>query len=441
MRFEPLYCLVLSTALAGAARAAPGAADPLPRTSAQSVGMSAERLRHMNEFFKIETERHEAAGYVVMVARDGKLVDASAIGYRNLERHLPMTLDTRFRIASMSKPITTVAVLMLYEQGYFQLDDPVSRFLPEFADSRVFAGVDAAGKMLTESAKRPITIRELLTQTSGLGYLPGFDTKTPLANVYGAMHPDPHATLAQTVRRIASLPLYFQPGHGWRYSYADDVLGRLVEVVSGMPFGRFLQERIFQPLKMDSTGFSLTAGDAPLLATMYKPDTEGDLEVSHSPWLNDPTDTQVWPSGGGGLISTAGDYLRFAQMLANGGSLDGRQILSPVTVSLMTHNQVPPDAMLDYWGPDSLGLGYGLGVGVEIDAAHAPQADMDGDYAWGGIFDTHWIVSPRTGVVAVLLTQVDPTGAPMPRRTEANFQNLLFGAVDAMHPPGSAGRR
>ncbi|NNM61169.1 MAG: beta-lactamase family protein [Steroidobacteraceae bacterium] len=441
MRLERVCCILLLTALAGTAFAAPHPAAPLPRATPGSVGMSASRLRYMNQFFKIQSDRHQAAGYVLMVARDGKLVDESAVGYRDIGRHVPMTLNTRFRIASMTKPITTVAVLMLYEEGYFQLDDPVSKFLPEFAHPRVFVGFDSAGKPITKPALQPITIRDLLTQTSGLGYIAGFDTSSPLAKIWGALQLDPHASLAVNVRRIASMPLYFQPGQGWRYSYADDVLGRLVEVVSGMPFGQFLRQKIFEPLKMDSTGFAVSPAAAPLVATMYQMDKNGGLDVSHSPWLNQPTDTKVWQSGGGGLISTAGDYLRFAQMLANGGSLDGHQYLSPVTVYLMTHNQVPPKAMFDYWGPDSRGLGYGLGVGVEIDAAHAPQADMSGDYAWGGIFDTHWIVSPRTGCVAVLLTQMFPNPKLPARPTEAEFQNLLFAAVKTLHPPAVAVRR
>jgi CubicO group peptidase (beta-lactamase class C family) len=429
---------IAALALAGctltvARAAAPDA--PLPRSTPAAMGLSAERLAHMGEYFAIAARRHESAGYVLMVARDGRLVDERAVGFRDLQSRTPMTLDTRFRIASMSKPITAVAVLMLYEQGDFQLDDPISRFLPEFAHERVFSGVDAGGGILTEPAKREITIRDLLTHASGLGYFPGFDRTSPLAKVYAATQPDPHASLADNVRTIAALPLYFQPGTGWRYSYAYDVLGRLVEVVSGMPFAQFLRERIFDPLKMRSTGFSIDAADAASLATMYRREPDGTLEPSHSKFLTDPTDPGIWPSGGGGLYSTAGDYLRFAQMLANGGRFEGRQYLSPVTVSLMTHDQVPSDALFRYFGADSVGLGYGLGVGVIIDAAHSPQADLDGDYAWGGIFDTHWLVSPRTGLVAVLMTQNDPTGAAGPRRTDPDFRTLLFASLESMSAP------
>ncbi len=432
--FVSLGALAVS-AFAAAAR---DDAPPLPRSSPRAVGMSRARLHRLDEFFRIQAAQHRAAGFVWMVARDGKLVDEGASGYRNLATHAPMTLDTRFRIASMTKPITTVAVLKLYERGDFQLDDPVSRFLPEFAHPRVFVRMGADGQPVTVPARHPITIRDLLTQQSGLGYV--FDDTTPLGKVYATLHLAPHDSLATVVRKIAQMPLYFQPGEGWRYSFADDVLGRLVEVVSGMPFAKFVHQEILAPLAMNSTSFHLGPAEAPLLATLYRRQPDGELVPSHSPWLMDPTDPRVWPSGGGGMISTAGDYLRFAQMLANGGSLDGHEILSPVTVALMTHNQVPPDALYRYFGPDSTGLGYGLGVAVELDAAHAPQAELNGDISWGGVWDTQWLVSPRSGLVAVLLTQIDPTGATGPRRDRGDFHDLLFSAVRHLAARRDGGR-
>ena len=426
-----LVCLCGLAALQGGVSAA--VPNPLPAAKPEAVGMSSARLQAMTGFFEAQAAAHKTAGYVLMVARDGKLIESAAVGRRSLEADLPMTLDTRFRIASMSKPITTVAVLMLYEQGLFHLDDPVARFLPEFADPRVYTGVDADGKLLTVAAKRPISIRDLLTHTSGLGYL--FDSKTPLGKSWLALKIDPHGTLADNVRLIATQPLYFQPGEGWFYSYADDVLGRLVEVASGMPFARFLRERLFDPLKMHATGFYVPADSKPLMATMYHHDDKGALEAAT--WPDDATDPRRWPSGGGGMISTAGDYLRFAQMLANGGSLEGRQYLSPVTVDLMTHNQVGETAMADFWGPDSVGLGYGLGVGVELDTRHAMNAGYPGDISWGGVFDTHWVASPRTGLVAVLLTQTDPLGpGATAQRSETNidFLNHVFAAVAVASP-------
>jgi len=412
----------------GAPQMPSGLPAPLTTEPPQREGMSPTRLQHLNDFFAGEAAKQSASGYVIAVARYGKLIDAAAVGFRDIEHRVPMSLDTRFRIASMSKPVTSVAVLMLYEEGRLHLDDPIKRWLPEFSQPRVYTGVDAAGNLQSEPAKRDITIRDLLTHSSGLGYL--FDYRTPLGKAYLALKIDPHASLADSVRQIASLPLYFSPGEGWQYSYAHDVLGRLVEVVAGMPFQEFLQERLFTPLKMNSTGFYLTPETVPQLATMYLHDAAGALQADRAPWLANPDDPQRTPSGGGGLISTAGDYLRFAQMLANGGSLEGHRYLSPVTVALMTHNQVPVDAMQKFWGADSVGLGFGLGVGVEVDAVHAPHAGYDGDYAWGGLFDTHWLVSPKTGLVAILLAQIDPSGNKQPQRTDVDFRNLLFAAVE-----------
>jgi CubicO group peptidase (beta-lactamase class C family) len=424
------FCVCGFWAAGAAAGGAASLPSPLPTAKPETVGMSTPRLQAMVERFRAKAAQHLAGGFAFMVARDGKLVLSGAVGSRNVERALPMTLDTRFRIASMSKPITSVAVLMLYEEGRFHLDDPVAQFLPEFAHSRVYTGVDAHGALMTEPAQREITIRDLLTHTSGLGYL--FDAKTPLGKAYLDLKLDPDGNLADEVRQIASMPLYFQPGTGWFYSYAADVLGRLVEVVSGRPFAQFLHERLFVPLRMDSTGFYVPAEARDAFVTMYRRSDDGSLQPAT--WPHDALDANVVPSGGGGLISTVGDYLRFAQMLANGGSFDGRQYLSPVTVDLMTSNQVSESAMVDFWGPDSVGLGFGFGVGVELDTRHAPHAGYPGDVSWGGVFDTHWVMSPRTGIVAVLLSQMDPlgSGASLQRAaTDEDFLDAVFAAVVA----------
>ena len=425
---------VLGLALSALVPAAGPSGAPLPQSSPESVGLSTARLTHLAEFLRTKAASQVAPGYVVLVARYGKLIYSSASGEMDIARHEPMTLTTRFRVASMTKPVTSVAVLMLYEEGRFHLDDPVADFLPEFAHMRVATGTDAQGNITTEPAKRPITIRELLTHTSGLGYGPGYDSVNALSKAYAEANLAHASSLAEAVHRLATLPLYFQPGEGWRYSYAHDVLGRLVEVVSGVAFDEFLRERLFEPLGMRTSGFHLAPGELALLASVYRHDAAGKLVPLEPGLLADPTDPKTWPSGGGGLISTAGDYLLFAQMLANGGSLNHHQYLSPITVELMTHNQVPADAMYKFWGDSSVGLGYGLGVGVEIDAAHAPQAALEGDYEWGGVFDTHWLVSPKSGIVAVLLTQVAPIGATKLERTDVDFRNLLFGAVESLAP-------
>lgn len=432
-------CLFLLSPLLNARTPTPEA--PLPLGRPESLGLSSERLTYMGNYFQGQVTRDAAAGYVIMVARDGKLAYSAAVGLRDREQKLPMTLDTRFRIASMTKPVTAVAVLMLYEEAKLQLDDPVERYLPEFANPRVFAGLDAQAKPRTEPARRSITVRHLLTHTAGLGYGRLFDKGSPNAEAWSGLSLASDETLAQKVTEVAKLPLYSHPGEAWRYSVASDVLGRLVEVVAGMPFDRFLQQRILDPLQMTHTGFFVPPEAQALVAKVYRHDEHGALVPGDFGPLGVRTSAPAFISGGGGLVSTAGDYLRFAQMLANGGSLEGKQYLSPVTVELMTSNQVDEDAQSRYWGDDSRGLGYGLGVAPQIDFRQAPYANMDGDFAWGGILDTHWVASPRTGLVAVLMTQMNPVGSTTPRRTDGDFRGLLFASVRTLQGGAAAARR
>ena len=425
--------LVLALTFPGLVMAAsyPRGATPLPVAKPESQGMSTERLERMGAFFQGEVAKETAAGYVIVVARNGKLLYSTAVGERDREQHLPMTLDTRFRIASMTKPVTMTAALMLYEQGKFHLDDPISRYLPEFKDMQVAVGMDEAGNLKTEPAKRLITIRHVMTHTAGFGYGALFDGNSPASKAWAKVGLGDGSTLAQKTAEIAKLPLNFHPGESWRYSVANDVLGRLVEAVSGMPFDDYLQQNLFNPLAMTHTGFYVQPQDVQLVAKAYKHDAAGKLELGEFGPLSAQTKRPAFISGGGGLISTAGDYLRFAQMLANGGTFEGRQYLSPVTVALMSSNQVPADAQRLYWGESSKGLGYGLGVAPEIDIRMAPHAGMDGDYSWGGVLDTHWVASPKTGVVAVLMTQVNPLGRKE-ARTDDDFRNLLFAALQKL---------
>lgn len=429
-RWVILLAMFVSTASsASAASAADDDAWPLPVATAESVGMSTARLTAMGEFFRGETTRDAAAGYSILVARHGKLVYSAAVGMQDRERSVPMSLDTRFRIFSMTKPVTSVAVLMLYEDGKLQLDDPLSRYLPAFAQAKVFVGFDAAGERRFEAARTPITIRHLLTHRSGLGYAAGYDRDSPLAADWAGFSLYGPQTADAKIRQLASLPLYFEPGTDWRYSYATDVLGHLVEVVSGMPFAEFLQRRIFTPLGMRRSGFFVPPAEAATVAAVYRHDAQGKLERVTEAWVAAPTAPPPFSSGGAGLISTAGDYLRFAQMLANGGELDGHRLLSPVTVALMTSQQAPTEAMGKAYGQQWRGLGFGLGVSPVIDFRHVPQANLDGDYTWPGVLDTHWLVSPRSGIVAVVLAQVarGPDGAA--KRTYQDMHNQVYQAV------------
>ena len=410
------------------------AASPLPRARAEAVGMSSARLTAMGDFFRAETERGSAAGYTILVARHGKLVYSAAVGMQDRENGVPMSLDTRFRIFSMTKPVTSVAALMLYEEGKFQLDDPIARFLPAFENPRVFTGVDATGKILTEPAKQPITIRHLLTHTSGLGYGAGYDRSTPIAGLWGEFSFYGPSSTEEKIRKLAALPLYFQPGSEWRYSYASDVLGHLVEVVSGQSLGDFLRTRLFEPLGMANTGFYLAPGDANKLAAVYRRGAKGALERVDNPLFRPSSTPPTFASGGGGLISTAGDYLRFAQMLANKGELDGRRYLAPNTVELMTSQQVADDAQAKAYGEIWRGLGFGLGVSPVIDFRRLPQANRNGDYTWPGVLDTNWMVSPSTGVVSVVLAQVVRGPDGLPNRTYQDMHNQVYQAVMDLAP-------
>ena len=421
-------------ALPIAAQGTKAANAPLPRANPESVGMSAERLANLGEFFRREAQGNSAAGYAILVARHGKLVYSTAVGMQDRENAIPMSLDTRFRIFSMSKPVTSVAVLMLYEEGKLQLDDPVSRYLPEFADTPVFKGVDAAGNIETETQRRPITIRHLLTHTSGLGYGINYDRNSPLAKSWGTFNPYGGQSMAESVRQLAKLPLYFQPGSDWRYSYATDVLGHLVSVVSGMPFEQFLKVRLFDPLGMSHTGFHTPASELSRVAVTYRRNASGGLERVDGPLGMPPTSPPTFVSGGGGLISTAGDYLRFAQMLANGGRFEGRRYLAPQTIELMTSQQVPDSAMGKAYGDTWRGLGFGLGVSPVIDFRAVPQANRNGDYTWPGVLDTNWMVSPSTGVVAVVLAQVLRGPDGLANRTYQDMHNQVYQAIVDLAP-------
>lgn len=428
-RNRPLRLLPLLGVTLAAHAVAAAPATPLPSARAESVGMSSERLAAMGRFFEQQTQREAAAGYAILVARHGKLVYSAAVGMRDREAKAPMSLDTRFRMFSMTKPVTSVAVLMLYEEGKLQLDDPVSRYLPAFAQSQVFVGIDDAGKPRLEPARQPITIRHLLTHTSGLGYGPGYDASSPIAGLWSGLKLFGPGTPDDKIRQLAGLPLYFQPGSQWRYSYASDVLGHLVEVVSGVPFADFLKQRLFDPLGMTHTGFSVPAADAGLVAVAYQRDAEGKLQRAGGPLASPPTSPPPFISGGAGLISTAGDYLRFAQMLADKGRFEGRQYLSPATVELMTSNHVPDDTQAKAYGDQWRGLGFGLGVSPVIDYRHVPQANRNGDYTWPGVLDTNWLVSPSTGIVAVVLAQVVRGADRQPNRTYQDMHNQVYQAV------------
>lgn len=341
------------------------------------------------------------AGFVALVAREGRIVYARTTGAADLEAGVPMSLDTRFHIASMTKPITAVAALMLVDDGKLSLDDPVSDYVPAFADAVVASPRDASGQFSTRALEAPLTVRHLLTFRSGIG---GYaESDDPLDRIWRA--PDVEiaglGSLADRIERVARRPLYETPGTRWRYGLSADVLARVVEVAAGEPFDPFLQRRIFDPLDMQATGFpDQQPEDAPW-ARMYTHAEDGSL-VRDTRF--DAYYGRGWTPGGGGLVSTAGDFMRFALMLWNGGRWNGVQILAPGTAAEMTRLQVPSGVLADM-GLE--GLGWGFGVSVVADSESTRMRANDGDFWWSGRFGTHFWVSPAADTVVVVMQQTE----------------------------------
>lgn len=349
------------------------------------VGVSTKRLKRIRTLLQGYVNSGQLPGFLTVVARRGKIVHFETIGMRDVENSKPVEPDTIFRIYSMSKPITSVAVMMLYEEGHFQLGTPVSQFIPEFENMKVY------NEDQTEvlDAKRKITVKHLLTHTAGFTY--GWGNKPVDARYREANIREPGSTLVDMVEKLSKIPLVHEPGERWTYSVSTDVLGYLVEVVSGMPFEEFLQTRLFEPLGMVDTAFSVPSEKVDRFAALYRPTKENRLERTRRPAL-EVDEYTFFPSGGGGLVSTAADYMRFSQMLLNGGELDGVHILGKKTVELMRyphHNNR-----------------FGLGFRVITDENPPNILESVGSFSWGGAAATTFWIDPQEELVAVLMTQL-----------------------------------
>jgi len=395
-----------------------GMAGAGPVAAPEDVGLSAERLERIGRAIQRSVDDGRIAGGVSLVARHGKIAYFQAVGMADRDAHKPMRTDTIFRICSMSKPITSVAVMMLYEEGRFMLSDPVSDYLPEFKHMKVLDPPWPQDKTSPPGAlvdaKRPITVFNLLTHTSGLTY----QWNARLGKAYRDAHVgsgilQQEGTIGEGVKRLAAIPLLFQPGDDWEYSLADDVLGRFVEVVSGMAFDQFLQQRIFGPLGMKDTGFFPPEEKVARIATAYAYDEkkglrpildnevmggDGGFQYSADYPYRGP---KTYFSGGGGLTSTAEDYYRFCQMMLNGGELNGVRILSRKSVELMSHNHVVGK-------PD--GGNYGLGFGTNGSAEQLTELGSVGSYDWGGFYFTSFVIDPQEDMVVVFMGQMNPAG-------------------------------
>jgi CubicO group peptidase (beta-lactamase class C family) len=391
-------------------------AASLPSTKPEDLGLSTERLRQIHAMVQRHIDAGDITGAVVLVARKGQIAYLEAQGVMDLESKKPMTRDSMFRMASMTKPVIGTSIMMMLEEGKLQLGDPVSKYIPEFKDMKVAVLIEAGHgpgnppKFYTMPAERPITIKDLLTHTSGLSSGPMGQSEV------AKIRRQPTETLADYIPRLATTPLEFQPGTHWMYSPSDgfDVLARIVEVTSGMPLNRFLKQRIFDPLDMPDTSHYPSDAQMSRLVTAYQKTATGLVKNENSLSMS----SKVYFAGGGGLVSTIDDYSHFAQMLANGGELNGRRLLSPRTVKLMSSVHIP------YTLPGrTLGEGFGLSVRVMQDAIVGNHRVSDGSFGWSGAYGTHFWVDPKEDIVAVMMIQT-----PI-REMRPEFENAVAQAI------------
>ena len=388
---------------------------------AKEMGFSSERLARIRPAMERHIGEDKLAGVVTLLARAGQVVHQEAFGGLGRNGGEPMSVDAIFRLYSMTKPITCVALMTLYEQGHFQLLDPVSKFIPEFEHLKV--AVEDGSDVTLVDLNEPVTIRHLLTHTAGLTY--SFWEYGAVEARYRAARVSADQPLADFVADLLKLPLAFQPGSAWRYSFAHDVVARLVEVISGQAFDDYLREHIFEPLGMVDTGFHVPPDKHHRFASMFgsgellAPDITGtqlfdDLEAGANDCIAGPTDSlESSPHnvlrGGHGLVSTAADYLRFCSMMLNGGELDGQRLLGRKTVELMTTNQIAPALLpIEEGGLDKPGFGYGLGFGVLMDVGQSGTIGSNGEYYWSGAASTSFWIDPCEQFIGIQLTQFQP---------------------------------
>jgi len=392
----------------------------------EKLGLSKEKLMAMENFFKEKyIQNGKLAGIQTLVARKGKVVHFKSTGLRDVENNKKIEKDTIFRIYSMTKPITSVALMQLFEQGLFQLADPVSKFLPEFKNPKVFLS-GSYPHFMTSPAQREITVRDLLTHTAGLTY--GFHYRTNVDHAYRKVWSGPRGDntdfsfppldLENFSKSIASLPLEFSPGDKWNYSVATDICGRLVEVLSDMTLDAYFSKYIFKPLKMKDTSFYVPKNKLSRFAACYERTPKEYLRLQDSGDAKSGYSSMpLHLSGGGGLVSTTEDYFNFCQMLLDGGLFEGKRLLSRKTIELMTSNHLPGNQDMVTMGSEGSfseirykGVGFGLGFGVNIDLADTQNSGSVGSYNWGGAASTFFWVDPKEELICILMTQLMPSG-------------------------------
>jgi CubicO group peptidase (beta-lactamase class C family) len=376
----------------------------------ETVGFSSERLERLHTLMQEAVDHQEVAGVVTLLARHGKVVDYRTYGMRDIASHTAMTKDTIFRDYSMTKPVTAVAMLELYEQGKWLPSDPISKYIPEFAHLKVFNGIDADGKMILVDPVHPPTMREIMTHTAGFTY--GIFGETPVDKMYRDAHLFASQNLHEFITKLAELPLLYQPGTKWVYSVSMDVQGYIVEQLSGKPLPEFMRENIYTPLGMKDAGFYVPPDQWSRFATVYWVDPKGGglsatgpETVNHREFDKEP----AMPSGGGGMVSTIEDYYRFAQMLGNGGVLNGNRLLAPATVKLMSSNHLPPDLLTGEFriGAQVMrpGFGYGYNCAVVFDPPEANLPEGKGTFFWDGAAGTWFWIDPTNDVIFIGMIQ------------------------------------
>jgi CubicO group peptidase (beta-lactamase class C family) len=401
-------------------------------TAPADLGFDAERLGRLDAVLHRYVDKGKIPGVQTLVSRRGELVHRDCYGFRDVEQERAVEPDTLYRIYSMTKPITSVALMMLYEEGHFLMENAVSRWIPELADLQVWAGGTAEAPE-TRPLESPLTVHHVLTHTSGLTY--GFQFAHPVDALYRSADlgnfTSPTYDLQECMARLGRLPLQFEPGSAWNYSMSTDVCGRLVEVMSGLSLDEFFRTRIFEPLGMSDTGFSAPEAEVDRCSTLYAfAPGKGMSVMAPSPAMTIPPSML---SGGGGLVSSADDYLRFCHLLVNGGALDGVRLLSPRTLRFMTTNHLPGGQTLNDMGQATFaevamaGTGFGLGFSVLVDPAASQSLGSVGQYAWGGAASTAFWIDPVEELAVVFMTQLLPSNTyPLRRHLQAGVYQALI---------------
>ena len=397
----------------------------------ETVGFSSERLEHLHALMQEAVDKKYQAGMVTILARHGKVVDYRAYGERDMASHAAMTKDTIFRDYSMTKPVTAVAMMILYEQGKWMPADPISKYIPEFAHLKVYKGADGSGAPTLVEPEHAPTMRELMTHTAGFTY--GFFGDTPVDAMYQKEKVLQSANLQEMVEKLAKIPLVYQPGTQWRYSVSMDIQGYIVEKLSGQSLPDFMRDHIYQPLGMKDAGFFVPEDKRSRFMTLYQSGPNNELipNPNAGPNPRDYDHMPTLPSGGGGMVSTAEDYYRFATMLAQNGELDGARVLAPASVRLMSTNHLPPSLLTGQFGIGAQqmrpGFGYGYNCAVVYDPPEANLPEGKGTFFWDGAAGTWFWIDPTNDIVFIGMIQ--RMGGNGGMNLQYLARNVVYGAL------------